>query len=345
MNGDIPYHIDHPGTPLKLLCALVIFITWTILSFIGQTSTHIALSVASDPELYLQTITAILICINAWGVYFLGIRIYKSTKNIGLSLFCQLVIFYSPILLFRIIYPSPESLIIFITVCLLGFCAPLIFKANTEDLSSSEQGSPIWVGLLCGIGVAVKLNFVPVLGLLLLFNKKKQFLISLFFVCVGFAVGILPIIKKANDLFGWLINVATHSGVHGSGQKGMFTFTNFDWHVSEMYKTFTFFYFVLAILIVVCMFGLGGAFVLKLKQVILSSRQNISNSRLVKHLYSSTLIRVPLVFGLICTFQTLVVLKHPGLYYMVPVLPIGFIGAAWIAHETFSVNFLQAYKK
>jgi hypothetical protein len=345
LNGDIPYHIDHPGTPLQLLCALVIFLTWAALSFFGHTSTQIALSVANDPELYLQTITAILICINAWGVYFLGIKVHRSTKNIGLSLFCQLAIFYTSILLFRIVYPSPESLVIFITVCLLGLFSPLIFKANIQDPISAEQVSPIWVGILCGIGIAVKLNFVPVLGLLLLFNKKKQFITSLFFVCVGLAIGILPILKKAGDLFGWVINIATHSGVHGSGQKGIFTFTNFDWHVSEMYKTFTFFYFVLAALIAVFLLKLANVVAVKIQQIILVRQENEIKNTLVKSSNIITHIRVPLVFGLICTFQTLVVLKHPGLYYMVPVLPIGFIGAAWLAQEIFSIKFLKIYNK
>ena len=344
LNGQTPFHIDHPGTPLQIFCAIIIFIIWAVRSLSGATFDSIPLSVATSPELYLKAISFTLVLVNAWALYYLAVKVYRSTQSIGISLFCQCVLFSTSILIFRVGYPSPESLLIFITVCLLGLLSPLIFNPKATNNSRADRVSPVWAGVLCGLGVAIKLNFLPVLGLLLLFNRKRTFLISSGFVIIGWLIGILPIISKIPVLFGWIINVATHSGVHGSGQKGIFVFTDFAWHSAEMYRAFTFFYILIGLLISIFLMQLIYLIVRTIGRLV-ASYQNIKvKENSVLRPKGNLESRVPFVFSLIFVVQTFVVLKHPGLYYMVPVLPIGFMGAAWLSHQIFEMRILCNFR-
>lgn len=342
LNGQPPFHIDHPGTPLQVLCAIVIYCTWSILSLFNVVNDQLVLSVAKTPELYLGIISSVLVIIHALAVRYLGVRIFQATQNIGISLFCQFATLFSSILLFRIVFLSPESLLITITTLLLAIFSPLIFTSNQANGKDKTSTSPVWAGLLCGVGVVVKINFLPVLGLLFLFKKKKDFFTSLFYVVIGAFLGVLPIISKIPDLFRWILNVATHSGVHGSGQAGTFVFTNFHWHATEMYKTFTFFYLVLAITVLVFLFKLIS---LGFKQstVLFGAKISQEENAVRNKKYGLFSAQVAFVFSLICIVQTVFVLKHPGLYYMVPVLPIAVIGFAWFIQQLFNLKLLASY--
>ena len=331
LNGHVPIHIDHPGTPLQVLGSLVIFLVWIVLSLLKITEGSIALSVATSPELYLGMISSALVLLNSWGLYYLGTKTYRSTASISLALLSQCILFTTSILIFRVGYPSPESLVIFVTLCLLGLLTPLVFSSELQPHQPQDQASPIWAGILCGFGIALKINFLPVLGLLLLF-KLKPFLISLAFVIIGCSVGILPIISKVPDLLSWLINVVTHTGVHGTGNQGIFVFANFDWHYAQLKKAFPIFFAITSLFIIVLLahslhLTLGGIF-----------RFLFSNSPHPIHIRNETIrewekSKVLIAFTLVCISQTLFVLKHPGLHYMVPALPVAFFGFIWLTYR------------
>jgi hypothetical protein len=343
LKGHVPLHIDHPGTPLQVLGAVLIFCTWVLLSVVGVVDQSLELSVTLMPEVYLRVISIGLILINSGAIYFLGCRVSQTTKSICIALLSQCVFMSSSVLLFRIGYPSPEAFIIALTTCLLAVLAPFIFvQANTDERANKKQtANAIMAGLLCGMGVATKLNFLPILGLLFFFSAKPFFIAALCSL-LGFLIGVLPIISKLPAVLTWLISIATHSGVHASGDVGMFVFPNFEWHFTKIQEAFPLYFIALRLLLVCvalqvfywflnagmrfCRFEQPGHWLTQLtpKSVFLRSK-------------------TPFILSLVCVAQTVFILKHPGLHYLVPALPIGFIGFVWLVYIVISNKWTKKY--
>ena len=349
LKGHVPLHIDHPGTPLQVLGAILIFCTWVVLSVVGAVGQSLELSVTLMPEVYLRVISTGLILINAGAIYFLGDKVSQATKSISIALLSQCVFMSSSVLLFRIGYPSPESLIIAITTCLMAVLAPFIFmkleRAEDAHLEPRADKTPVTsavvAGLLCGIGVATKLNFLPVLGLLLFF-KNKPFFIAVFCSLLGFLIGVVPIMSKIPEVLQWLVNIATHSGVHASGDAGIFVFPDFQWHSTKIQEAFPLYFIVLRLLLIVlalqALYWCSDA-VMRLCRLERARRWLSEASLNALFLRSKT----PFILSLVCIAQTVFVLKHPGLHYLVPALPIGFIGFVWLVHSAISNDWIKKY--
>ena len=89
LNGHSPYHIDHPGTPVQILIAGVIYISWSVAKILGLYHDTLDLSVGTHPEAYLQIISYVLVLLNCTASYILGNSIIKTTHKIGLAIFVQ----------------------------------------------------------------------------------------------------------------------------------------------------------------------------------------------------------------------------------------------------------------
>jgi hypothetical protein len=226
---------------------------------------------------------------------------------------------------------------------LLAELAPLIFtQARAEQPFDKKQITvAIVAGLLCGLGVATKLNFLPVLGLLFFF-RVKPFLISAVCSLVGFLIGVLPIMSKMPEVLTWLVNIATHSGAHASGDVGMFVFPNVEWHATKIQEAFPLYFIVLRLLLV-CValqvlywFFNTGMRVFRLEQARHLLTKLTSKSAFLRS-------KTPFILSLVSAAQTVFVLKHPGLHYLVPALPIGFIGFVWLVQSVIASKWTKKY--
>ena len=90
-----------------------------------------------------------------------------------------------------------------------------------STVSKEEVLSSLYWGFVCGLGVAVKLTFLPILiiPLIVLSWKNKGLFICVF--AASFFVWTLPILSKYPRLWGWITGIVTHTGTHGSGDAGV----------------------------------------------------------------------------------------------------------------------------
>jgi len=332
LDGHSPYHIDHPGTPLQVLIALVVLIQWVYLWVAGSVSEDVINSVLFKPKHYITTICLMLLILNACAVYYLKRHVFQSTANVKLALFCQSAPLVFWIVAPRIVYLSPEALLIFASVILLGLLAPIIAGSN-EGQSNMPGKIPILAGIICGFGVAVKITFVPMLGLLLLLGTRSRMFRALKYTVITWMVCMLPILGSIVRMIDQYYSFTIHSGKYGAGKADFINIDAISDRMVDLIEAFPFFYSVLLVLVMVLILKVISVVVYKspgYSAAVPSSYSHIV--RLVDYIapVTKSSINVPLVLVFVGFFQTFLVLKHPGAHYMIPVLPIAFLSVVWL---------------
>src|SRR5665213_2756742 len=116
-------HIDHPGTPVQVVAALIIIITHF---FVGGGT--VIESVLAKPELYLSVCAIVLITVLFIVGFLSGKMVLKATRNMGLALFFQLIPFSSYWALHYSIRIFPEAFIIIYLTYYATFLWVLCYK-------------------------------------------------------------------------------------------------------------------------------------------------------------------------------------------------------------------------
>ncbi len=318
IDGQGPWQVDHPGTPLQLLCAVGILLARGLFMLFGiEQNLDLIDSVLADTERYLYVMSCLVLALNAGALYFLGRRVRQASKKLLLACFCQCSGLAFAMLSPRAAYVAPETLLIFATLCLLGLLAPLIFNRNSPESVDGEY-SKKWVGIVCGLGLAVKVTFFPLLGLVLLIKSPRKILMVAGYALLSLILLLLPTYRNFPRFIDWIWNIASHSGIHGSGQGVMVDTSQLLQNMRALLTWFPALYAVLCCLAAYVLFVvMRGLF-----------RGKASPSQ--RGTFTLESLRFPLVILLVVGVQTLLVLKHPGAHYMVPVLPLAFIGLAWL---------------
>ena len=331
LDGQTPTHFDHPGTPLQLLAAGVSFIQWGYLRIFGEAPSDVISAVLLKPEIYILAISSVLLALNAWATYYFGRRVFQATGSIILAIICQMAPLGFAIVSPRIVYFSPEALLIFASLCLLGVLAPVILGGN-EKQSTLPRHAPALAGIICGFGVAVKVTFLPMIGLLLLLGARKRVAHALFYGAGAFFICLLPIFERLPELAARLYSFAVHSGKYGSGGETVVEFSAIPSRIVELFWYFPFFFCVGLALVVISIARMGLC--------VLSSATNSSTAEQGNGAGDTAAIRlkkfalhVPVTLICVGVFATMLVLKHPAPRYMIPVLPLAFIAAAWLAQS------------
>lgn len=324
LDGQVPWHVDHPGTPLQFISAAVVLLLNAHSEiFNGVQQSNLIDSVLQDPEIYLYGVSCVVLIMNAGALYYFGYRVLSASKTIWLAIFCQVSGVSFAILTPRAAYVAPEALLLFTTFCLLGLLSPYIFSDRKNPQNSQKFPTPL-VGIILGFGLALKVTFMPMLGLIFLVPSYRKIIKILLYALITFLVLITPIYTNFDRMFGWLWSVASHSGIHGSGSRLVMDWSQLLTNIKLVVSWYSLLYGVMISLFVF----LVAALMLRAKKLV----NNIS-------------IRTPFVFVLVVAAQTILVLKHPGAHYLIPVLPLAYVGFAWMLYQVIEgAETSQKYK-
>lgn len=208
VNGLAPAQIDHPGTTLQLLCALVIAVAWLLRRPFEHA--EITSMVLHDPDYFLWSINITLATINAAADFFLGWQVWRATHKVWIAIVVQLAIFLSTVSIWVLSHSMPEPLIIGLTLLLVGFVVPVVFG----DEPIRREWFAFAVGAVLGCEIVLKLTTLPLMLFLLLPRGARGKLLG----AVGFlAAAVLmsyPIRHRYGDLLGWIWALAIHQNVH-----------------------------------------------------------------------------------------------------------------------------------
>lgn len=185
--GQIPGHIDHPGTILQYLGALVLEINYLI----SGTEKTLVEDVIKYSEKYLDNIAYFIIFLNVLASFLLGCAANKLFKNVWIGLYLQLVpFFFMDLNLFNITRIAAESLLGIFSLGFVFLC--ILFWFKEEDFSNKTKY--IFIFALCFVlGVITKITFVP-MGIFpfLLIKKWSRKLYFLLLSGLLFVLDIFP---------------------------------------------------------------------------------------------------------------------------------------------------------
>jgi len=233
-------HFDHPGTTVQIIGAIVIKISHTV-KYVHK---DIVRDVFSRPEFYIEKIHLLFVIMIAIALFILGILSYKKIGNIYGAIFLQLTPFYFYSVYYGLASTIPETFLIFTT---LLFIAITICFVNEENLSSKKTLKyTIGFGVICGLGLATKITFFPLLVIPFILIKRISFkVLFLFLTLIFFLIFVYPAIslEHSYQFFNWVKALLINSGKYGEGPNNFIDFSNFFEYIKIIFLYDIFFSF------------------------------------------------------------------------------------------------------
>jgi 3-hydroxymyristoyl/3-hydroxydecanoyl-(acyl carrier protein) dehydratase len=208
-------HTDNPGTTVQAFTAVVIRAV-----YLFRSAESVADDVIAHPELYIKAAQIAILLMNVLLVFWLGIVVLKkSGDNWWLTLFAQMLLFFSQYL---IIYHSllmPESFLIAGGIVFTAICIHYLYEESftPRKLMHYGIGFGIVTAFMCVSKFpAIVLVLIPLIAL----PGNKFKLIYLLSTAVSAVVFILPARENISNFFSFLFRMLTHKGTYGSGEEG-----------------------------------------------------------------------------------------------------------------------------
>ncbi len=276
-------HLDHPGTPFQVFTGICIRV---IHLFSGQE--EIVEDVLGRPEHYLKYTSHILAFLFAGLLWWAGMVGEKITGRTG-ALLWQMTPFISSVIPDLSVRMMPDR---------FGFILVFLMLILMVKISLTKVRRPVLLialtGIVCGLAIASKINFLPVLILPLIVLPKRVLLFLS--TGLGFLIGISPVIDRFNHFSTFINKIIRHDGIYGSGSEQIFN-ADFLWNNLKILIQAN-----PALVLLV-----AGCFV----TLLLIGRTQENNRSLQRFFLGFCLVVIVTVF---------IVMKHYKNYYLAPVL-------------------------
>ncbi len=213
--GKLPFHTDHPGTPVQYLAAVAIktfgdgvlqvpqVLMWTRVMLLALVSASVALMLAT----LFRSIPWPLGLAGVWTYYISGQALRYFDLVTPEALYLPATALFATAI-WRQVFKPPSRVALLVSGATLGVCVSLkfLFLAWVPALAVLA-----WLDTRTGRGITRLINTAIAVG----------------GVCLGFLMVTMPIAGTYDKMFSWLINLLTHDGAYGSGDLAWPTFS--DW--------------------------------------------------------------------------------------------------------------------
>jgi hypothetical protein len=208
---EAPAHYDHPGTPLQLVGAAVI---WILHRLTGTPAATFRGAVLGDPEFFLTGIAVALLGAFALATAVLGWTALRATRSLGWAVGAQLAPFLLLATLRTLGRVTPEAALLPVATALAAATLATLTRAD----SPRHARDPLLLGALAGLGVATKVTFLPVtLVALAAVRGVRPRLLMAAAALATFGLATLPVLRHAGAALRWFTSVALRAGVYGEG--------------------------------------------------------------------------------------------------------------------------------
>jgi hypothetical protein len=276
-------HTDHPGTPFQLFVGLVIRLTHI---FAG--CENIAKDVLSRPDFYLGAISLALTFVQSVLVLVIGI-IGISRIKIQHLLLLQLTPFLQTVLIDLTKRVNPDRFFIVVTLLFVIVILKYAVGNKRNDIKFA-----IWSGVTMGLGLATKINYLPVLFLpLFIMQGWEKRIMYGGIVLVSFTTFISPILQKFPAFREFILRLIKHDGLYGSGENRVFNISKLVGNIEQIFTINPELFILLAGIVFLFFFHI-------------IKKKNFNHQLLL------------FGFILVFIFQIIIVAKHFKNYYLVP---------------------------
>lgn len=241
-------HIDHPGTPLQYLVALIFKLTFWLR---GQSSPFYE-DVLSHPDLYLSIVNVSINLILAIALFASGMFVFRKTGSVIYAMLIQNIPLISVIWYELIGRVTPELIIplpmIALTMFFIGYVS-----SNNENFSKKEL---VMLSLIMAFGLSVKLTLIPlwVIPLIVVRGwRQKTAVIAmsvLFFLIIAF-----PVTLQLEKFWNWSKDLFIHSGQYGSGEVNFIDIPKLKENVLQIIRLQKYFTIVTGVMIFVAVYS------------------------------------------------------------------------------------------
>jgi primosomal replication protein N len=230
-------HIDHPGSPLQYLIAIVLRITYLFRKDAGIPYLE---DILSHSDLYVSVVNITLTVVMSISLLIAGKYVFRKTGSVVYGMIIQTVPFI-PFIWYQLIGRIvPELLlpipIIALSAFLLGHFVDKKEKFDTRDL--------IILSVIMAFSLSIKLTMISLWLIPIVIVKpwrSKLLVIALsFFLFLVFAI---PATIQIDRFWSWISNLFVHSGNYGSGSKNIVDIISFKSNfnkITQLYKHFTY---------------------------------------------------------------------------------------------------------
>ncbi len=231
-------HIDHPGTPLQILIAVLFRI---IFLFRGSNVSYIE-DVFLHPDLYLSIANLLITVMTTGLLIYAGRKIFETTKSVFYAVLVQTAPFL-PVIWYDLIGRiTPELMMPFPIILLTVLIITIYYTEN-----SVSYKTVILLALISAFGLSIKLTYILLwmIPFLMIETWKKRFVfVGLSFIL--FFIFAIPVTLQLNVFWGWVKNLFMHSGTYGGGESNIINFASLRTNLKDLYgyeKRFFYVYF------------------------------------------------------------------------------------------------------
>lgn len=316
-------HYDHPGTPFQIFNGIVIRLTHLV-----SGKGDIVHDVFARPEHYMNAISNSMLLVQILLIFvvgFIGIRRKIPFWQIAIL---QASCFFNDVLIWFFNRVNPDR---FFMITVLIFI--LIYLKHGYENRSSRKFA-LWSGVAMALGLATKINYLPLLIIPLLYiDTNKNRLIYIGSGIVSFFIFILPIINKFDDFYQFITGIFKHDGLYGSGEANVLNIQKMMDSIGEIFRGNPELYLLIITLIVMAFIaflrrkeGMKGFIILFVGFLFIIALQLLMVTKHFKNYYlAPTFIIYGFIFFSISLFLSRIIKRKIYLVILSCLLPVLFI--------------------
>lgn len=204
---------EHPGIPTKIFASIII---WIQHFFTGKDLLY--KDVLTHPEQYLFTCSITLSILLSLVVYYSGVYVYNSSKDLFTAILFQSSFLIYEDTLKHTILLSAESFITIISIFFMAYLYVNTIESKKGDKHTSTKNI-LFLGLLTAVLITTKIYCFPIALMVVCFLKGlKNMLLYLVSTFICSSLLLFPLYSQLRYWLGSIKNIILHSGPYGQGE-------------------------------------------------------------------------------------------------------------------------------
>jgi hypothetical protein len=291
VKGNSPVWVDHPGTTTQIFGAAVLRT-----SAVGSPRKYLFNAALANPERYIALVHRAELAFSCLVLWLFPWWAGASASARAIGLLIQAPVFFFNGIVQYVGWFGSDLMLVPLSIAAVSIGAVLIHQ---QLFDRRKFGTVVMMGIVCGLGIATKLTFFPLilLALFLCHGLRNWITFAGSFIAIC-SVTFIPIYPRLIKVLNWIVALSSHSGYYGQGSVGLPSPERYLLDISWLVHAEP----------CLLMIPVAAAIAIMLCVVRLFST--------AKGLYAKSLLISSAVVLVIQAVSFLFIAKHPGIHYL-----------------------------